>query len=200
MENRARTADETRRRIVEATYALHSERSIGDTTMKDIAERADVGLGTVYHHFPTYNEAVHACGVHTFMVSVPPDATIFEDTRSLDARIAKLAEELFAFYERCPGIAKARADQHKFEALKDFVRLWNAAFASLVNEALRPDENGSAFAPVLLALLDFDVHGRLVATGFSTADAARLVAGMLIDLMKKGQGPTRQAPKTRRNR
>lgn len=198
MENRARTADATRRRIVEATYALHAERSIGDTTMKDIAERADVGLGTVYHHFPTYNDAVRACGAHTFTISAPPDAAIFQGVKSLDARVTRLAEELFSFYERCPGLAKARADENKFEALKDFVRLWNGAFASLVNEALRPAEDGSAFAPALLALLDFDVHARLVASGFSTANAARLIAGMLIDLMKKGQGGSRPAPKTRR--
>jgi len=199
METRARTAEETRRRIVEATYALHAERGIGDTTMKDIAERADVGLGTVYHHFPTYNDAVRACGVHTFTISAPPDVTIFQETKSLDARVTRLAEELFSFYERCPGIAKARADQHKFEALQRFMIQWDAAFANLVNEALRPAENVSAFAPAFLALLDFDVHARLVAAGYSTVDAAHLIAGMIIDWMKKGPSETRQA-KARRTR
>lgn len=198
METRARTAEETRRRIVEATYALHAERGIGDTTMKDIAERADVGLGTVYHHFPTYNDAVRACGAHTFAVSAPPDATMFNGTKSLDERIMRLAYELFAFYRRCPGIAKARADQLKFEALRDFMGLWNAAFAELVNEALKPADDKSVFAPVLIALLDFDVHARLVAAGLSTEDAAQLMAAMLTDFMKKGQGSMRQT-KTRRN-
>jgi len=199
MENRAKTAEDTRRRIVEATYALHQERAIGDTTMKDIAERADVGLGTVYHHFPAYNDAVQACGVHTFAISAPPDATIFNGAKTLDERIARLAEELFAFYERGPGIAKARADEHKFEALRDYVQLWNAAFAKLVDEALRPAADAAVFRPVLMALLDFDVHARLVAAGFSTADAAHLIAGMLIDLIKNGQGGARLA-KARRSR
>ena len=199
MDSRARTAEDTRRRIVEATFALHAERAIGDTTMKDIAERADVGLGTVYHHFPTYNDAVRACGAHTFAISDPPDATIFSGVTSLDERIAKLAAELFAFYERCPGIAKARADRHKFEALEEHVNLWNAAFANLVNEALRPAADGAASAPVFIALLDFDVHARMVAAGFSTPDAARLIAGMLNDFIKKGQGATTpRAPKARR--
>src|SRR5690349_21377131 len=132
MDSRARTAEDTRRRIVEATYALHQERAIGDTTMKDIAERADVGLGTVYHHLPTYNAAVPARGAHAFAISDPPDATIFAGLSSVDERITKLAAELFAFYERCPGIAKARADRNKFEALEQHVQLWNAAFANLV--------------------------------------------------------------------
>jgi AcrR family transcriptional regulator len=200
MENRARTAEETRRRIVEATYALHQERAIGDTTMKDIAERADVGLGTVYHHFPTYNDAVRACGAHTFAISAPPDATIFGDATTLDERIVTLADELFAFYERAPGLGKARADRHKFEALQVFVEQWNIAFANLVNEALRPAKDGVAFAPVLIGLLDFDVHARLTATGFTTKDAARLVAGMLIDLIKKRQGGAHPATKSRRTR
>lgn len=200
MGNRARTAGDTRRRIVEATYALHAERGIGDTTMKDIAERADVGLGTVYHHFPTYNDAVQACGAHVLAMSAPPDATIFEGTTGVEERIARLAEELFAFYERCPAMGNARAEQHKFAPLQEWMAQWGAAFAALVNEALRPAADGAAFAPVLMALLDFDVHARLVAAGFSTPNAAQLIAGMLIDLMNKGQGGARPVPKTRRNR
>jgi hypothetical protein len=46
----------------------------------------------------------------------------------------RLADELFAFYERCPGIAKARADQHKFEALRD---LWACGMPRLRNSSTR---------------------------------------------------------------
>lgn len=45
--------------------ALHRDRGIAATTMKDIAERADVGIGTVYHHFPSYEDAIRACGART---------------------------------------------------------------------------------------------------------------------------------------
>src|SRR5262245_52845189 len=158
MSKRAKTSGETRQRIVEATYALHAEQGITETTMKQIAERADVGLGTVYHHFPTYDDAVRACGVHTFAIAAEPDATVFAGARSLDQRIVRLTEALFAFYERCPGIAKARADQARIAALKEAMEHWDAAFAALVNEALRPAEYAETIAPVLIALLDFDVH------------------------------------------
>jgi len=54
MGKRAESAAQTRQRIVQATMALHRDRGIAATTMKDIAARADVGIGTLYHHFPRY--------------------------------------------------------------------------------------------------------------------------------------------------
>ena len=49
---RGEAAESTRRRIVEATIALHGEQGIAATTMKQIAARAGVSVGSVYHHFP----------------------------------------------------------------------------------------------------------------------------------------------------
>ena len=57
---RAETSEETRQRLVEATFRLHGERGIAETSMKDIAERAGVSVGTVYHHFPSYADAITA--------------------------------------------------------------------------------------------------------------------------------------------
>jgi len=199
-DKRAKTSGETRRRIVEATYALHAEQGIAETTMKQIAQRADVGLGTVYHHFPTYHDAVRACGAHTFALAAPPDATIFNGAKSLDQRIARLAEALFAFYGRCPGMAKARADQARIAVLQEFMNQWDAQLAALVAEALQPSDDAAALAPVLIALLDFDVRARLVATGHSTPEAASLVTNMLVSWIKDSRGAGRTDGKPRRNR
>jgi AcrR family transcriptional regulator len=200
MDKRARTADETRRRIVQATYALHAERAIADTSMKDIAARADVGLGTVYHHFPTYNDVVRACGVHTFALASPPDAGIFGDARLLDQRIVRLASALFAFYERCPGIGKARADRDKFPALREAMEQLNDMVTGLVREALRPADDAAMRTPVLVALLDFDVHARLVAAGFGTPEAASLISAVIGAWMNERPRTARQSAKPRRNR
>ena len=51
--NRAELKHLMRRRIVEATFELHSEKGVVDTSMQDIADRADVALHTVYRYFPT---------------------------------------------------------------------------------------------------------------------------------------------------
>ena len=74
---------------------------------------------------------------------------------------------------------------------------WNDARCGLVAEALQPADDARGLAPVLVALLDFDVHARLLAAGFSTADAASLISGMIIAWMK-GRGRT--APPTTKPR
>src|SRR5688500_5791576 len=53
MSRRASAVAETRRRIIDATRALHTERGIAATSWDDIAARAGVGVGTVYRHFPS---------------------------------------------------------------------------------------------------------------------------------------------------
>jgi AcrR family transcriptional regulator len=42
----------TRRRVLQAAESLFSRRGYEATSMADVAERAAVGVGTLYHHFP----------------------------------------------------------------------------------------------------------------------------------------------------
>jgi AcrR family transcriptional regulator len=71
MEKRKAAVEETRRRIVEAKLALHSEKDMFDTSWKDIAERADVSVATVYKHFPSLDELVPACGALIMAITAP---------------------------------------------------------------------------------------------------------------------------------
>src|SRR5688500_7241434 len=95
---RAETAAETRQRLVEATAALHAERAISATSLRDIAERAGVSIGTAYHHFPTYLDAVRACGAHVMAMSPLPSGTIFDgiDDEDAEERVLVLVRELCA--------------------------------------------------------------------------------------------------------
>jgi len=49
---RERKKRETRRRIYSAAFELFLEKGFEDTTVEEIAERADVGKGTVFNYFP----------------------------------------------------------------------------------------------------------------------------------------------------
>jgi AcrR family transcriptional regulator len=54
-----RDAERNRRRILDAAAAVFAERGLG-VTMDDIADRAGVGVGTVYRRFPDKQELIDA--------------------------------------------------------------------------------------------------------------------------------------------
>src|SRR5215212_6260594 len=99
MDKRRAATEQTRRRILEATLALHSENGIFGTSWQDIAKRADVSVGTVYKHFPSLDELVPACGELMYAITRPPsldDAPqIFADASSLEERMGRLVSEFY---------------------------------------------------------------------------------------------------------
>ena len=169
---RAEASGQTRQRIVEATFELHSERGIADTSMKDIAERAGVSVGTVYHHFPTYADTIVACGAYTAEQAPAPTAAIFAGAAGRGARIARLARALFDYYERVPALESVRRDRQLTPELDAFAREEARNRRRLAAEAV-----GTAGATALAAaLLDIDVYRSLRREGFGTADAADRIA------------------------
>lgn len=201
MDKRARAAAATRQRIVEATFALHGEQGIAETTMKQIAERADVGLGTVYHHFPTYDDAVRACGAYTFETTPPPDEAVLAGAKDMPDRVYRLVRAVFDFYERCPGLAKARADQHRLRALDEAMTAWDRRLGELVAAALRPFGRSARRDALAAALLDHEVHRRLIARGLTAAEAADDVATVLVAWLQAAPhgGGTSRSVKHRRS-
>ncbi len=65
---RAEKQAETRRRIVEATAALHTEVGPAQTTVAEIARRAGVQRLTVYNNFPDERQLFEACGAHLMRI------------------------------------------------------------------------------------------------------------------------------------
>jgi AcrR family transcriptional regulator len=61
---RERRRLEVRERLYTAAVALFAERGFTETTMDDIAERADVARATVFNHFPQKNAFVQEWGRH----------------------------------------------------------------------------------------------------------------------------------------
>jgi AcrR family transcriptional regulator len=70
---RAERQAETRRRIVEATVALHQDVGPARTTIADIARRAGVERLTVYRNFPRPADLLAACQRHFLAQAPPPD-------------------------------------------------------------------------------------------------------------------------------
>jgi AcrR family transcriptional regulator len=91
MDKRQEAVEETRRRIVDTTVALHGEQGVLGTSWEDIAKKADVALATVYRHFPSLDELVPACGQQVVGIMKPPT---LEATRELFAAASSLADRI----------------------------------------------------------------------------------------------------------
>ena len=162
MGRRAETAAETRQRLVEATAALHAERGISATSLRDVAERAGVSVGTVYHHFPTYLDAIRACGAHTMETSPLPPESIFDGVDAVEERVTVFVHELCAWYERHPWLERVRAERSLYPPVEEGTALVERGIEQLARLAARctADE-----ARTIAALVDAGVYSSLRRAG-----------------------------------
>ena len=176
---RAETARQTRARIVDATVALHSEQGIVATSYADIARRADVAIGTVYHHFPELDDLVMACGAQLMELTRPPAPAVFAGLRSRQARIGTLVQEVFGWYERSPGWRRAVCDADKLEVLARGVQQLEAVLRELIAAGLGAQADAAQVATAR-ALLDYEVYRNLADAGLPAPEAATTVANVLL--------------------
>jgi AcrR family transcriptional regulator len=155
-----------------AAVRLHADQGIAATSMKDIATQAKVGVGTVYMHFPRYEELLLACGGHLQVVTQPPTSAIFEGVEGPSRRLQILVREVFRWYQRYPQYERARSDQDKFPAMAQGVRRREQYRYDLVVEALQPMTHDRSVVDTIGALTDFAVYRALTEVGMSTDDAA----------------------------
>lgn len=101
---RAERQEETRRRIAEATAALHAEIGPARTTISAIAERAGVERLTVYKHFPEESELFRACQQHFLSCHPVPDATLWSDCPHPEDRLRVALTALYAYYDETEGM------------------------------------------------------------------------------------------------
>jgi AcrR family transcriptional regulator len=193
MGRRRAGAEETRRRIVEATLALHAERGIFGTSWKEIAERADVSVATVYKHFPSRAELVPACGEQVARISDPPAPedveSTFRDAPQLPERLSRLIAVFFAFYERGEPYLEIDARERQLPEVGE----WEASLRDLrehfVREALRGIDPDESTVRAVAALLDFPVFKSFRRQGVTAGVAAEALHVMLSCwLVRAGSG------------
>lgn len=174
---RAETAAETRQRLVDATAALHAERGISATSLRDIAERAGVSVGTAYHHFPTYLDAVRACGAHTMATSPLPPESILDGVDDADERLHVLMRELCAWYERNPWLERIRAERATYPPVEEAMALLERGLEQLARLAARctADE-----ARTVAALADVAVYRSLRRAGVPASRVPGRIATAIV--------------------
>jgi AcrR family transcriptional regulator len=184
MDRRKAALEETRQRIIEATLALHSQKGIFDTSWKDIAERADVSVATVYNHFPTLDELVPACGALIMSITAPPsleDAPrIFGNAQTLEERLRRLISEMFAFYERGEPYLEVGAKEGQLPAVQAWEAGMRATREGLVREALLPAQPDESTVRAVGVLLDFPVFKSFRRHDVPREEAEKIVSEMLL--------------------
>jgi len=100
LRERAKSQEETRQRIVEATMHLHEEIGPRATTISAIAERSGVQRLTVYRHFPDETAVFQACTSHWLSLNPPPDPAEWSGFMDARARFEAAVEAFYAYFSR----------------------------------------------------------------------------------------------------
>lgn len=95
---RAERQAETRRRITEATVALHETVGPARTQISEIARRAGVQRLTVYNHFPDDHALFAACSAHWTQAHPRPDPAGWMGIEDPVDRTRSALAALYAFY------------------------------------------------------------------------------------------------------
>lgn len=184
MKKRTEAVADTRLRIVEAAMQLHGEKGILATSWKDIAQEADVALGTVYKHFPTLAELVPACGELLMQRIRPPSAEdadhLIGDATLVSDRLHRVATALFAFYERGGRHLESDLRERELPAIREWEDYLRAVVAHLVGTALRPAAPTDAQARIVSALFDFPSFKAMNERGLDASEAADALVAMVV--------------------
>lgn len=151
---RAQSLEDTRRRILDATVALHAERGSLATSYADVAARADVAVPTVYKHFPTRAALIQGCTSHASEQAPPFGPEIFARAADRAARLRALVEASYqrhAYYEPWMRHREERADPDLAAVLASFRPAIRAMIDAALSDGDRPAPPGvSALTEVLI--------------------------------------------------
>jgi AcrR family transcriptional regulator len=180
---RAEKQAATRRRIVEATSALHDEVGPARSTVAEIARRAGVSRLTVYNNFPDEKDLFTACGDYSMGRNPLPDPSA---AFAIDNPAERLRAVLGPFYGWYRKNARAsenlQRDRLVLPALDAVMRIRMdqqvANLADALAAGFTPAARSAKGLRAAVALaLDFWTWRRLAGEGMSDEDAAALMVG-----------------------
>jgi AcrR family transcriptional regulator len=136
LKRRAESAATTRERILDATLALYGEVGIPGTTIKAVADRADVARATVINHFGSA-EGLLGATLDRIMASLElPDERIFRGLSSRDDRVRAYVAAMIAFQQRTSHLWPIFENELSRPAVQEREATYWAALAKLQAAAL----------------------------------------------------------------
>jgi AcrR family transcriptional regulator len=182
---RAESQRETRDRIARAAAELHEEKGVAQTTVAEIARRADVTRLTVYNHFADLSELIPACAAHYGGQHPMPDlADVLARPEPAD-RVRGVLSELYGWYRETESMyGKLFSDRASVPELDRFLEeSIDRMQAELADDlaggfGVRGERAKRTVALIRLAL-DFWTWRRLAGEGLGDDDAAGLMAAAI---------------------
>ena len=163
---RAEKQADTRRRITEATVALHEEVGPARTTVAEVARRAGVTRLTVYNNFPQERDLFAACQSHWLELHPLP---AFDPSAGAEA----VLRSLYAWYRQTARMAEnVRRDRASVPGLDALMNDTADAQTAALAKAL-------GGGPLAALALEFWTWRRLAAEGLGDEDAAALMARVI---------------------
>ena len=180
---RAEKQAATRRRIVEATSALHTEVGPARTTVAEIARRAGVQRLTVYNNFPDEKTLFDACGAHWMAENPPPNPTAALSIKSPVERLRAVLGPLYSWYRKTARtVENLQRDRLVMPALDAVMKIrmdeqFGSLGAALAAGFTQGGRSKARLRAAVALAIDFWTWRRLAREGMSDADAAELMVG-----------------------
>jgi AcrR family transcriptional regulator len=181
---RAEHESETRRRIVEAVFALHGEIGPARTTIKAIAERAGVERLTVYRHFADEGAIFAACDAHFRIETPPPDPAEWAAISDPAERLRAALLAFYGYYRRGEQmIANAERDAANLPALAAVMAQRDSRLGAVREELLAAwstrDRARARLSAAIAHALRFDTWRSLARVeGLGDAEASELMVDL----------------------
>ncbi|HUG32043.1 MAG TPA: TetR family transcriptional regulator [Acidimicrobiia bacterium] len=178
---RQASVDATKRRILEAASTAYQDLGIDDTSMQEVARRAEVAPGTVLYHYPT-PESLADDVVDTWVESMePPRPDVIDPDEPVGVRITKLVIELFGLYERTGHLYRVYQKSPAHPALVRANAWWEDNVTSMMMRALGERAGDEEAFKVVSVLTNPGFRATLLMTGIDSDRAAEIAAKMAID-------------------
>jgi AcrR family transcriptional regulator len=157
---RAEAQEETRRRITEATVALHQEVGPARTTISEVAKRAGVQRLTVYNNFPDEASLLGACSAHWVERHPPPDPCSWQSIRDPVRRARTALTALYRYYRETERMsANVLRDAQTMPALAAILEHGRDAFVGAIRDDLASAwERGGPANPRLRAAIGLAIR------------------------------------------
>ncbi|HQR24745.1 MAG TPA: helix-turn-helix domain-containing protein [Steroidobacteraceae bacterium] len=172
LRKRADRLADTRRRIVEATVALHGEVGPASTTLSMIAEHAGVQRHTLYAHFPDERSLFLACSGLAMERDPLPDAAPWAGIPTARDRLRQGLSALYGWYARNESLAACvlrDAEHHALTREITELRFGRpmAAYRQVLGAGLAPNQQA-----LLAVALDFHTWRTLAREAQMSPEAA----------------------------